>query len=269
MDKNTIQNEIIHFIAEYDKTGQLKDKWQTPLIGFADAKHPDFLKLRDLVHPEHKLPQDVIADAKTVIAYFVPFTAKLPKGNAYDGLASPEWALAYEETNAMFVKLNDYIVSLLQANGYQAAVSKEAYAFDRNEILSKWSQRHIARIAGLGTFGLNNMLITEAGCCGRISTIVTDLYIEPSKSLITENCLYKAKGTCKVCITRCPTGALSENGFDRKICFARCMENARVYTHFGNSYSTKAGEETEDSGSEVCGKCLTNLPCTARNPMKQ
>lgn len=266
LTKKMIESEIAAFVSEYDRKGRFTGKWRKPLVGFADANHPDFPKLKELVHPDHEMPRDVLPDASIVIAYFVPFTERLSRGNEREGLSSPEWALAYEETNAMFVRLNESLIQRLKDHGYHAAVSKEASAFDREEIVSKWSQRHIARIAGLGTFGWNNMLITDAGCCGRISTVVTNLDVEPGRPLSEEYCLYRRKGTCRVCVRRCPAGALTEEGYDRKKCYARCRENAKVYTQFGNSYAAEAGGETENTGSEVCGKCLTNLPCTSKKP---
>ena len=48
-------------------------------------------------------------------------------------------------------------------------------------LISDWSHRHVAVIAGLGKFGLNNMLITDNGCCGRVGSFITDLKIEPTK----------------------------------------------------------------------------------------
>lgn len=266
MTKERVRNEIQRFVAEYDPEGWLTGKWRTPLVGFADANHPDFPKLRKLVHPEHEMPWEVLRGAKTVIAYFVPFTEKIARGNAGEGLASPDWALCYEQTNAMFPRLNERVISFLKENGCRAAVSKEASVFDREKITSRWSQRHIAYLAGLGTFGLNNMLITDMGCCGRLGTVVTDLDCESDRPIGEEYCLYKRKGVCMACVQRCPTGALTAQGFRRDVCFARCRENARVYTQFGNSYASAAGQEAEDSGSEVCGKCLVNLPCTMKKP---
>lgn len=266
LTKSIIRSKITEFIQEYDQESTLKSKWKMPLVGFADANHHDFLRLKEIVHPKHEMPWDVLTDAKIVIAYFIPFTEKIVKGNTSPGLASPEWAEVYEETNAMFKRLNEHLISLLESEGYRGAVSQEVSAFDREEILSRWSQRHIARIAGLGTFGLNNMLITEAGCCGRISTVVTNLDMLPDEPLAMENCLYKRNGSCGACVRRCPTGALTVKGFDRRTCFERCLENAKVYNQFGNSYASKAGDETVDSGSEVCGKCLVNLPCSMTKP---
>ena len=262
LTKESVKKRIIQYVTQNNS----RELWKTPLVGFADANHEDFQKLKEVVDPDHGMPQDVLPDAKIVISYFVPFSDDITEGNAGEGCASPDWAMAYEETNAMFARLNEYMISFLKDNGYSAAVSKEASVFDRDKIISRWSQRHIARIAGLGTFGLNNMLITKEGCSGRISSIVTDLVVEPDQPLTAENCLYKSKGICKVCIDRCPAGALKPERFDRKKCYNRCRENAKIYNQFGNSYASGEGEEADDSGSEVCGKCLTNLPCTFKKP---
>jgi epoxyqueuosine reductase QueG len=124
----------------------------------------------------------------------------------------------------------------------------------------------VAYLAGLGTFGLNNMLITDAGCCGRFGSIVTNLDVVPDLPLETENCLYHRDGHCASCVRRCPTGALTTGGFDRHRCYTQCLENARVYTQFGNSYASEAGSELLNTGSEVCGKCLIGLPCSLKKP---
>jgi epoxyqueuosine reductase QueG len=240
--------------------------WRTPLVGFADASDPGFAALREIVDTAHELPGDVLPDARTVVAYFIPFSEEIVRSNAGEGLSSPLWALAYEETNAMLVRLKDRLIACFAAGGCRAAVSREAAVFDREKIVSRWSQRHIARLAGLGTFGLNNMLITQAGCCGRFGSVVTELELAPDTLPHGENCLYKKDGTCKACVRKCPSGALTAGGFDRHRCYAQCMENARLYTGFGNSYASEAGGEVTASGSEVCGKCLVGLPCSVKIP---
>ena len=57
----------------------------------------------------------------------------------------------------MFTKLNDFVISKIEEMGYKAAVCKEATKFSKDILKSKWSHRHIAKVAGLGTFGLNNI----------------------------------------------------------------------------------------------------------------
>ena len=120
--------------------------------------------------------------------------------------------------------------------------------------MSDWSQRHVAYIAGLGTFGINNMLITDKGCCGRYGSIVTSMKIEPDKRPDIEFCLYKNNGTCKACVKHCVNGALKEDSFNRDKCFEMCRANSDIYKEMGDP--------------ESCGKCLTFVPCTFINPIK-
>lgn len=264
--KKFITDEIADFVEKEGRRSPLADLWQRPLVGFADVRHPYIRSLRDIVHKEHQMPEQVLPDASIVIAYFVPFSRWMPETNCGNELASPQWAQAYEETNAMFGRLNEYIINTVHKLGYEAATAPEAEVFYREEVMSHWSFRHFAYAAGLGTFGLNNMLITEKGCAGRVNTVVTDLDVEPDEPKKEEACLFKRNGTCKACIGKCPSGALTETGFDREKCFQQCLKNAEIYTGFGNSYASEAGQEAEDSGSEVCGKCLVGLPCTYKIP---
>lgn len=264
--KDQILQEIQSFIQHYGKDTDCATQWGTPLVGFADAFHPSILALKESIGPDHQIPTDVLSDASIVIVTYVPFTNELAKSNAAAGrLASPQWALAYEETNAMLRKLNLHLIGFLEGLGYHAAVSKEASTFDQNKLISNWSHRHFAVAAGLGTFGINNMLITKSGCCGRLTTLVTNLDVEPDSPLPTELCLYKKNGSCGICVKRCPMGALSTTGYDRQKCYLLCRENASIYTEFGSSYVDATGAQANSEGSEVCGKCVTASPCAFWN----
>ena len=261
--KKQITQMIHNFVKEYERKNNISTKCGQPLVGFADANDPYILNLKKLITPTHELPTDVLSDASIVIAYFVPFTKELANTNKLPGdISSPEWALAYEETNAMFVKLNEYIVLELRKMRYHADVSPEASTFDQKTLKSNWSHRHFAKAAGLGTFGINNMLITKMGCCGRYSTIVTNLDVSPDAPLEDEFCLYKKNRTCGVCVKNCPSGALTLNGYDRHKCYEVLRKNAELYTEFGSSYTDESGENPNSVGSEVCGKCVVNTPCT-------
>lgn len=261
--KEKITGMINEFIKEYQQKSDISTKWGEPLVGFADANHPYILNLKNVVTYTHGLPTDVLSNASIVIAYFVPFTKELADTNKLPGeMASREWALTYEETNAMFNKLNEFIISELRKMGYEADVSPEAATFDQKALKSNWSHRHFARAAGLGTFGVNNMLITKVGCCGRYSTIVTNLDVEPDAPLEDEYCLYKKNGSCGICVKHCPSKALTLDGYDRQKCYTILQKNAEVYTEFGSSYTDESGEQANSVGSEVCGKCVVNTPCT-------
>lgn len=199
-----------------------------------------------------------------MIAYYIPFLPELADTNAAGEMASPQWARAYEETNAMFAPLNDFLTRTLEEAGYHGAVSPEASSFDRNRLMSRWSHRHIAYLAGLGTFGLNNMLITKNGCCGRFHTLITDLNTTPDEPMREEQCIFKRTGKCGICAEHCPSGALTRTGFKRQICYELCRKNAKIHNSYGISYASDLGSEIEESGSEVCGKCVAGMPCASR-----
>lgn len=153
------------------------------------------------------------------------------------------------------------LIHFIQSNTGSAGVTPKAVTFYQDRLISDWSHRHIAYAAGLGTFGLNNMLLTRHGCCGRFSTVITNLDLETGQPLTEEYCLYKKNGTCGVCVKHCPTGALTFHGYDRFRCYALCQENAKLYTQFGSSYTNEDGTGANSVGSEVCGKCITGSPC--------
>ena len=264
--KQQIRELIQTYISEYQQREEIATCFGEPLVGFADAWHPYIQSLPEVISPTHELPQNILPDAKIIIAYYVPFTKDLAKTNRTGGItASPEWARAYEETNALFAELNEEIIRFIHAKAGHAGITPKAVTFYQDRLISDWSQRHIAYAAGLGTFGLNNMLLTRCGCCGRFSTVLTNLDLEADQPLTEEYCLYKKNGTCGACVMHCPTGALTYDGYDRFKCYAVCKENAKIYTQFGSSYTNEDGSGSNSVGSEVCGKCITGSPCAFWN----
>ena len=260
--KQLLTDYITTFVKDYEMRQDIATSYGQPLVGFADAFHPYIQNLPHLISPTHELPQNILPDARIIIAYFVPFTKELAKANRMDTLlASPEWARAYEETNALFAELNSKLITFIQENAGLAGITPKAATFDQKLLISDWSQRHIAYAAGLGTFGINNMLLTRHGCCGRFSTVVTNLNLAPDAPIESDFCLYKKNGTCGACVKHCPTGALTTDGYDRFKCYALCQENAKIYNMFGSSYTTEDGTGVNSVGSEVCGKCITGSPC--------
>lgn len=263
--KNLIKKYIVDFVKEYEDTDDVVTKWGEPLVGFADANHDDILNLREATFEGHLMPSDLLENPTVIIAYFVPFDKEIASSNIEDDQVSKKWVVAYQETNEMFVKLNEYIISEIEKIGYRAAICKDAGKYDSNIIKSKWSHRHIARVAGLGTFGVNNMLISEKGCCGRYFTIVTNLPVLPDKPLLEENCLYKRKGNnCGICVKNCFSKALTLDSFDRFKCEEICYTNFEIYNKKYLNQEIKKGNPR--GGSFVCGKCVVNLPCSFKRP---
>lgn len=270
--RRLIEKKVASFVKEFQNRANIQTEFGEPIVGVADAFAPEIQGLRQVIGESHVLPQQVMADAKAVLAYYVPFTEELAMTNragGSEGTASPEWARAYEELNMLFGELNVELVKLIKEQGADAAIPGAAMEFDQQELVSNWSHRHMAYAAGLGTFGINNMLITRKGCCGRFNSIVTNLELDFDEPMKEEMCLYKVDESCGVCLRNCPAGALHPEvmgqpeaedkfgaGFARAKCYEVCLENADRYPipqDLAPSYSV--------AGSEVCGKCVTGSPC--------
>ncbi len=251
---NKIQVMIKDFVKHYSETRKVKTKWEEPLVAYADAMDSMFYNLKSVVGTLHALPEDLLPEGKTVVTYFIPFAKGIIESNIKGKESSEIWARAYVETNQLILDLNIFVKDELEKLGCKTEITPATHNFDSEKLISNWSHRHVAFIAGLGTFGINNMLITDKGCCGRIGSFITDLKIQPTKRKDGENCLYKHTGQCKKCVDRCVNDALTVGGFDRHKCYEMCLYNAKLYLDLGLC--------------DVCGKCLVDIPCSSLNPLK-
>ena len=226
--------------------------WNKPILRFADAEDPYFEKFRELIRPDHHMPRDFLPEARTVISWFMPFLPEIEKSNRGGDRPSCEWADAYNITNAMAARVNEkFCAWIRRMPGQDAAVPFDAGMLGPEIPWSRWSHRHIGWLAGQGTFGMNNMLISDCGCVGRYFSTVTTLEIPADKPVTQERCLYKRDGSCGICMKNCPVQALSDSGFDRYRCMYRLADN-----------------KANNSAATVCGKCLAGLPCSHRNPIQ-
>lgn len=244
---------IKNYIKEYQKNDDVKTEWKEAIVNFADAKDPQFKKLQEVVSPSHAMPEDILADAKSIIAYFIPFSEEVANSNIEGKYSSDKWAKAYVETNQLISNINKHLKDELAKKNIEVATIPATSNFDKKNLMSDWSHRHVAYIAGLGTFGINNMLITDKGSAGRIGTVVTNVDLDPSEKITEERCLTKAGYNCNVCVNRCVTDALSESEFDRFSCYDFLLEND--------------SKHPEMELTDVCGKCCVDLPCSFKNPL--
>ncbi len=251
--KNSILAQIKRTILNFENKKGISTRWKEPILGFADSSDPIFEQLKEVAFEEHLTPYDILDSAKTVVAYFLPFEDFVWESNIDRRTASIEWANAYVETNILIGQVNDDLIEWFKANGYKAAKLPPEKNMDYENLKSVWSNRHVAYIAGVGKFGLNNMLITEKGCCGRLGNVVTSLKIEPTQRTEKENCLFKYGNSCKICVDRCVNDALFIDNFDRFKCYEMCLENKDIYRDLGDA--------------SICGKCLVGLPCSSKNPV--
>ena len=251
--KDLIAQHLKQAVERYISSRNAGSVWRDPLIGYANAADPLFRHLKQLAHPGHLLPEDLLKGATSVVVYFLPYTEAIVSSNVHGGSPSRQWADAYSQTNGLIEIIHSELTTLLESKGYRATTIPPTHNFDPVSLMSAWSHRHVAYIAGLGTFGLNRLLITENGCCGRIGSLVTDLELAPDKRIDGNHCLYVQNGSCAVCLERCPCDALQKDTFDRRKCYERLLENEAHLNLEGRN--------------DVCGKCSCGLPCSLHNPV--
>jgi epoxyqueuosine reductase QueG len=248
-----IRNLIRLFVESYKTKKNTVTDWNSPLVSFADARDPLFSELISLVNVKHKLPTDLLKDARTVISYFVPFKREIVLSNSIGRYSSREWVSAYIETNKLIEDLNDFLSSQLDDSGFSSFIQPPTHNFNIKKLVSDWSHKHVAFIAGLGKFGLHHMLITRKGCCGRLGSLIVNVMIPPTKRPSNEFCLHKNDVECMRCVDKCVFGALKVDSFDRHECYRICRSNGKI---FG-----------ESDVADVCGKCVCLVPCSFTNPV--
>jgi epoxyqueuosine reductase len=251
--------ELAHYIQstirEKTHNATTITRYREPLVRWVKANNPQFEELKTLVHPDLMLPQDMLPGAKSVLAFFLPFDERIPKANAVNPeIVAVEWAQAYIETNKLLKHITDTLIHDLVSMGIRAHAALPTHNFDPATLKSSWSHKSIAVITGLGSFGLHRMVITDAGCAGRFSSLVLDADLPDLQSSRVERCLYFAQGSCTICVERCPIRALKKDGtLDKMRCSQRCRIVGEGFKHLGLA--------------DVCGKCAVG-PCAYQNPVK-
>ncbi|MGD0660958.1 MAG: 4Fe-4S double cluster binding domain-containing protein [Syntrophorhabdales bacterium] len=251
--------------------------WGKPLIGFSRGDDPLYEKIKNDVGPFYWTPWDAFgrafpsSDASdedlTVISWVLPHTdrtkADSRKGTSYP---SERWARARKYGEEFNIRLRDHVVDGLMASGCEAVAptnhpSWERKVSERYGFASVWSERHAAYVAGLGTFGLCDGLITPAGKAMRCGSVIARIQIPPTERPYTDHhayCLHFSRGTCGKCIERCPVGAITREGHDKKKCLAYEDDFTTPYvlSHFGIA-------------AYGCGLCQTGVPCESRIPVRR
>jgi epoxyqueuosine reductase QueG len=194
-----------------------------------------------------------------VVAFFVPFDGELVRLQRHDPYVNRAWAEAYIETNRLIESVCQVLGDALARKGVRAAWQQPTHNFDQVELVSCWSHKHVAYLCGLGSFGRHRMLVTTAGCAGRLGSLVIDAALPVEAMALHRRtaepngkfCLTRDGGFCDICIRRCPSGALTSDGLDRQRCYRYLLE---------------VNDRFPDLGlCDVCGKCATG-PCALKMP---
>jgi len=249
-----------------------------PLVGIADGDDPIFQEYKSIIGDFQFTPREVLAmdrqehggDANkeprsvSVISFVMPATyeTRLSLRNE-SRVPSLRWNHTRWQGQNLIYELSKYVVSLLEELGYQALVPELAdfykiFFSEPGIRVSNWSQRHIAYAAGLGTFSLSDGFITPKGIANRCGSVVTDIALMPTPRVYANhlaNCLFYRDRSCQCCIERCPVGAISEQGHDKKKCRDFLMNGQGVVLK-------ELGRDEGYIGAYLgCGLCQTKVPC--------
>jgi epoxyqueuosine reductase QueG len=229
-------------------------------IGSADDRWFERMKEKGVIGDHFYLPNDWLPGAKSVISVFSPFTERVRKSNTLSpNYPSREWLHGRIEGQHYIEGLNAQIRDYIVINGARALspMLDTRFAFgpaekdgDRPAIPafnSNWSERHVAFICGLGTFGRHTCLITKSGTAGRLCSIITDLPLPVDGKDYEGRFDYCIQ--CGTCQRRCPGQAIAETGKDIGKC---AVQLASMMKYAAPRYG--------------CGKCQTAVPCETKAP---
>lgn len=243
---NNLSDKIIGIITSQVEIAQTITSYRKPLVGFASAQDPLFMEMKKVIGPHHLHPTELLPGAKTVVAFFLPFTEELVRTHRQSDAIPQEWAVAYIETNQLIGAISQELAKALGEEGISAVVQKATHNFNEEDLTAAWSHKSVAYVAGLGTFGLHHMLITPLGCAGRFGSLVISAEIPSTPRPLIEYCRYQREGSCQYCVRNCPTGSLTVNGLDKRKCYDQLLAVDQSFP--------------ELSFCDVCGKCAIG-PC--------
>lgn len=227
--------------------------YDAPLISVAWAGDPVFEEFRQegVVGPHHRLPTQWLPGARSVVSYFLPFSAPIRESNRLPGLPSEEWVHARIEGEAFNNVVRARLVEVIASLGGRAVAPALEPEYGVVDLKSNWSERHVAYAAGLGSFGLGRSFITPRGCAGRLGSVVTDLELVTTPRITGPygHCPHLSGGSCGECIARCPVGAITSDGKD----LGRCQSYMDVMR---KKFAPRYG----------CAKCQVGVACEESIP---
>ena len=138
------------------------------------------------------------------------------------------------------------IALFLEEEGHSSVgMTRDGYAsLDvlRERPVAAFSHRHAAHLAGLGTFGVNNTLLTKRyGPRVRFASVLTAAVIEPDAVMTKDLCVH-----CMRCARHCPVSAIHGGDYpNHLIDKLRCTDHSAILARRGIS---------------PCGSCIKVCP---------
>jgi epoxyqueuosine reductase len=177
---------------------------EIPLVGVAAVERWESPPFQPWM-PREFYPQSIYPEARSVIVIGLPVT--LPVVETAPSI------LYHELYNTVNILLDQYtyrLATFLTERGHPSMfIPRDGYGSGlvlRDNPVAFFSHRHAALLAGLGTFGVNNTLLTpEYGPRVRFGSVFSTAVLPPDPLIEEELCT-----RCMSCVRMCPAGALDE-----------------------------------------------------------
>ena len=252
--------------------------WERPLIGIAPGDDPYYDFLKEHIGSFHwspleafqlKYPEAVSKDKLRVVSMVFPQSMEAKESQKKERKCpSREWIVSRGEWEPLMQEFSGKLVKRLEEMGIRSVSIDLQPEFstvksEKLGIASKWSHRHMAYAAGLGTFGLSEGLITEKGKAIRITSLIVEAELTPTVRAYDdpyEWCLFFRDGSCGVCMKRCPIDAITTEGHDKEACLA--------YEDYFAEHYWPADIERGDY-ILGCGLCQVGIPCQDGRPWRE
>jgi epoxyqueuosine reductase len=275
-----VRSTIAGLLADPEKNnlgpGVPQPAWGDFLLGFSAGDDDFYQILKEVIGPFHWSPAEAFAAGMleagvpaapadlTVVSWALCQTEDAKASNrSQTAMPSELWARARIFGQAANVTLHHEVITALAGHGRIAVAPglsppwTEAGA-GTNGWGSSWSERHVAHVCGLGTFGLCGGLITAKGKAVRFGSAVVKAAIPPTPRPYIgpfDYCLHHALGTCGECADRCPVGSVDPAGRNKPVCASHLRPDSEDYVRREYGFDGYG-----------CGLCQTAVPCESGIP---